>query len=756
METKLLRIALAGNPNSGKTTLFNALTGAHHKVGNYPGVTVEKREGDRVREGRRYHFIDLPGIYSLTAYSIDEVVARDFILDEKPDLIVDVLDSTNLERHLYLALQMQELGIPLVGALNMSDEADAKGIRIDAAQLTATLGIPFVKIAAQKGRGLEELLDGIDARAGVAADAGARGAGEEAARRMDYGVEIEAKLATLEQMLASTNTVSGTTKVLAKANTVSGTVAAGATADGATGGAAGAVAGDAPARWLAVKLLEKDANVAGLLSGRHNAGAIREGAKEAIVWIEKHFGKDAEIVISEQRYGYIRGAVTEAVRVEAGNDFSLTESIDRVIMNRFLSLPVFLAVLWAMFQLTFSIGVYPQMALEAFFGLVSDTVNRVMSAGPLRSLIVDGIIAGVGGVFSFVPLIVILFFFLSILEDVGYMSRAAFATDKFLHSFGLHGQSIFPMMLGFGCSVPAIMASRTLKSRRDRIITVLVTPMMSCGAKLPIHVLFAAAFFPNNAANMVMLVYACGVVTSLVAASILKRTILRGDPTPFVMELPPYRLPTWQGILWHVWEKTWHYIKKAGTVILASSVLIWLITTFPSYEFSAEEAAALDASFRAENPGSNDEEFAAYLETSGADARLEHSVAGRIGHFIEPVFRPIGFGWKMAVATVTGFAAKEVVVSTLGILYRVGLEEDEESESLRDALAADPDMSPLKGFVLMLFMLLIPPCFAALATIKAELGWAWLGFEFCFLLLSGWILAFAVFQLVPLAGLLRL
>ncbi|GHT94147.1 ferrous iron transport protein B [Spirochaetia bacterium] len=710
-DTKVLRIALAGNPNSGKTTLFNALTGAHHKVGNYPGVTVEKREGSRTRGGREYHFIDLPGIYSLTAYSIDEVVARDFILDEKPDLIVDVLDSTNLERNLYLCLQFQELGIPVIGALNMSDEAETKGIRVDEKTLADTLGIPMVKTVGPKGSGTEELLDCIDHVCEEQYDPG---------RRISYRDEIEPRLEGLEQRITAN----------------------------------AAFAAKYPIRWLAVKLMEKDANAYERLQEHPDAAAIAACATEAVGWIEKHFAKDAEIIISEQRYGYIRGAVQESVRIIKQPDFSVTERIDRVIMNRFLSLPVFVLVLWSVFQLTFILGEYPMAWLETFFGFLSGVIQTAMPDGPIRSLLVDGIIGGVGGVFSFVPLIVILFFLLSILEDIGYMSRAAFATDKLLHTFGLHGQSIFPMMLGFGCSVPAIMASRTLKSPRDRIITILITPFMSCGAKLPVHVLLAAAFFPDHAANMMMLIYAIGVVLALCSALVLKNTVLKGDPTPFVMELPPYRAPTLRGILWHVWEKTWQYVKKAGTIILASAILIWAITSFPAYEPTGAEQETLAATYLAEHPGTPaDEAVDAWVETVLTETALEHSYAGRLGKFIVPVFKPMGFDWKLAAASVTGFAAKEVIVSTLGILYRVGTEETEESEGLRDAIRQDPNMNPLSAFVFMLFTLIIPPCFAALATIRAEIGAKWLCFEVVFLLLLGWTVCTIVFQIGAIGGL---
>jgi len=679
---KTLKVALAGNPNAGKTSLFNALTGAHHKVGNYPGVTVEKLEGNRVRGGREYRFTDLPGIYSLTAYSIDEVVARDFLIEERPDIIVDVIDSTNLERNLFLCLQFQELGIPVVAALNMSDEAEEKGIWIDDEALSRVLGMPMVRTVGTKGSGIDALLDAIDAEA-VRSASGALGE----RKVLRYGDELESRIGPIEAAIGEDEAFSALF----------------------------------PPRWLAVKLVEKDENAFKRLEAHSRASSIAAMARDASLWIGRHFGKDSEIVVSEQRYGYIRGAVKETVSMAAKKTFSITEAIDKVIMNRFLALPIFIGVLWSVFQLTFILGEYPMAWLETFFGWCAALAEAAIPEGIMRSLVVDGIIGGVGGVFSFVPLIIILFFLLSILEDVGYMSRAAFATDKLLHAFGLHGQSVFPMMLGFGCSVPAIMAARTLKSRRDRIVTILVTPFMSCGAKLPVHVLLAGAFFPDNAANMVILIYAIGVALSLLSALVLRNTVLRGDPTPFVMELPPYRAPTLRGVLWHVWAKTRHYLKKAGTVILASAILVWAITSLPVRDVQ--------------------------------EGGLARSAAGSIGKFIEPVFKPLGFDWKISVATVTGFAAKEVVVSTLGVLYSVGTEEAEGSEGLRDALRSDPTFNPLVAFVLMLFTLTIPPCFAALATIKAELGWKWLGFAFAFMLAIGWVLGFAVYQVGSLAGL---
>lgn len=701
---RMLRIALAGNPNAGKTTLFNALTGSHYTVGNYPGVTVEKREGDVIRNGKQYHFIDLPGIYSLTAYSIDEVVTRDFLLDEKPDVIIDVLDSTNLERNLYLCLQFGELGIPVLGALNMNDEAEAKGINIDEKHLSQLLGIPLIKSTASKKKGIDELFAYLD----IVADRDIR-----SANHVIYRGEIESKLLPIEQIIESD--ASFVKKY--------------------------------PIRWLAIKLLEKDPHAYNILKAHKKAAEIGNAAKDAIAQIEQVFGKDAEIIITEERYQFINGAVKESVHTEKKTYVSITEKIDKIVMNRFLSFPVFLLVLWTIFQLTFSLGQYPSAWLESGFAFLGKTLSAVLPDGIFQSLIVDGIIGGVGGVFSFVPNIVILFFLLSILEDIGYMPRAVFASDRLLHFFGLHGQSAFPMLLGFGCSVPAIMAARTLKSPRDRIITILIIPFMSCGAKVPVHVLLAAAFFPKHAANIVMLIYVIGVMLALFSAFILKKTVLRGEPASFIMDFPPYRMPTIKGALSHMWEKTWQYIRKAGTIILASSILIWIVTYFPVQKPDEKKIDNLRASFTAEYPGEDAALIDTRIETALSGEVLVNSYAGHFGKFVEPIFRPLGFDWRIVLATITGFAAKELTVSTLGILFKA------EGESLRAALTHDSAITPLTAFVFMVFILIIPPCFAALAAIKTEIGWKWLGFEIVSLLIFGWAVCFLMYQIGSLAGL---
>ncbi len=674
-QTKLIRVGLAGNPNSGKTTLFNAITGSKQKVGNYAGVTVEKKEGYRRYKGFEFLFYDLPGIYSLTAYSIDEVVARDFILEERPDVLVDVIDSSNLERNLFLLTQFQELGVPIVGALNLTDESEAIGIKINEKSLSAILGVPMVKTSGRKEAGIEALLDKIIETNKEKALS---------SRHADYGMEVETEIGSIETLLNLD----------------------------------ASFCAQYPARWIAVKLLEKDDAVLVKIARHTHANEIKELVKEGIKRLEIHFGRDSEIILSEQRYAYIHGAVVETVEKKAMPRYETTKKVDLVLLNRIFGLPFFLFIMWAIFQITFTVGEYPMTWLETLFSLMGEFATKTIGNELLRSLIVDGIIGGVGGVLSFVPLIIILFTCISFLEDSGYMARAAFLMDKFLHIFGLHGQSFLPMMVGFGCSVPAIMAARTLKNRKDRIITILVTPFMSCGAKLPVYVLLAGTFFTHRAGTVIMAIYIIGVALALISAFAFRKTFFAGESTPFVMELPPYRMPTLSGILWHVWNKTGHYLKKAGTVLLAASILIWALTVFPSKKEGMDDLT-----------------------------HLENSYAGKIGKFIEPVVSPIGFDWRIGISVITGFAAKEAVVSTLGVLYKAEVNTEEDSEPLRSALKRDTTFNPLVAFILMLFTLIAPPCIAALSTIGAEAGKKWLLFGIAYTIGLSWILGFILFRI---------
>ena len=753
MENKKIRIALAGNPNSGKTTLFNALTGARQKTGNYAGVTVEKKEGFKKYKGFDLIINDLPGIYSLTAYSLDEVVARDFILEEKPDVIVDVLDSTNIERNLFLCLQFQELGLPVVAALNISDQAEARGIEIHSEKLSELLGIPMVKTIGSKNEGLEALLDAV---LETVKNCGSF------QKKISYGYELEIEIEKCAQVILSDPEF----------------------------------AKKYPMRWLAIKLLEKDSHAVKKIEESGKAEEIKKCLAESISRIENHFGRDSEIALSEQRYAYVHGACKEAVQKKNKDNIFITEKVDKLLLNRVLALPIFIFILWGIFQATFSLGEYPMQLLEGFFSGISSFLLNHMEENLLRSVVVDGIIGGLGGVLSFVPLIILLFLFISLLEDSGYMSRAAFIMDKYLHYFGLHGQSFLPMLIGFGCSVPAIMATRTLKNPRDRIITILVIPFMTCGAKLPVHILLAGTFFPENAGNMVFLIYITGVALALVSAKIFRKTVLKGNETPFVMELPPYRVPTLKGIFWHIWDKTGLYLKKAGTVLLAASILIWAMITFPrtqadekKYESLAlnyqsneidreiikkDLLEQLDDNFSLENRGKDEvqrinelkekvksgtstvdqiiEEVIQnktdqYIEVLKAEESLSNSFAGKIGKIMEPFFSPLGFDWKVSISAITGFAAKEVIVSTLGVLYKVGSEENEESESLRTALKKDVSFNSLTAICLMLFTLIIAPCLAAMATIKAEIGWKWLGFYVVFSIALSWLAVFGVYRI---------
>jgi ferrous iron transport protein B len=709
--SKVITIALAGNPNTGKTTLFNTITGSHQKVGNYAGVTVEKREGRRAFKGYEFIVHDLPGTYSLTAYSIDEMVARDFIINDKPDIVIDVIDSTNIERNLYLCLQFQELNVPIIAALNLNDEAVEQHINIDVKRLSDILRMPVVKTVGTKAVGIEALLDMV---------INVFEKGEAPAYAVSYGHEIE------EDVSAILAEVNKDTAFIQKY----------------------------PTHWFAIKLLEKDARAEELLSTHTNAQAVRAVASARIANIEEHFGRDASIVISEQRYGYIHGAAAEAVRREQLDKETLTEVIDKVLLDRYIGFPIFLLILWSVFQITFKVGAFPMVWLEMFFSWLTTSVGVFLPEGLLRSLIVDGVIAGVGGVTSFVPLIILLFFFISILEDSGYMSRAAFIMDKFLHIFGLHGQSFLPMIIGFGCSVPAVMSARTLKSPRDRIITVMVTPFMSCGAKLPVYVLLAGAFFADHAGNMVLSIYIIGILLALFSSLLFRKTVLRGESTPFVMELPPYRMPTVKGIFWHVRDKTLRYFQKAGLILLPASVLIWAVTSFPKPAEDPMKWATQAQSYRSEivrkgytvNPSEIETEIQRHLDVAKSQEALSYSIAGRMGKVIEPVLAPLGFDWKIGISAITGFAAKEMVVSTLGVLYKVGSQEDEKSDTLRQALRHDPTFNPLVAYVLMLFTLIVVPCFASLAVINAEIGWKWLTFAVGYWLILAWIMCFAVYQ----------
>jgi ferrous iron transport protein B len=677
--TDTLTIALAGNPNSGKTTIFNALTGAHQHVGNYPGVTVEKKHGVCHHKGVRIDVVDLPGTYSLTAYSVEELVARNFIIDEHPDVVVDIVDASNVERNLYLATQLIELDVPLVLAFNMSDVAKRRGLVFDIPRLSQLLGVGIVPMVGSRNEGVEALLDTVIDTARTRATPGPR--------RIRYGAEVEEELARIEALLDTD------CRALARYGK----------------------------RWLALKLLENDKEITEMV----HTPAVLEAVRLSRAHLSAIFGEDAEIIIAERRYGSISGACQEAVQSSTELRHDMPDKADAVLTHPILGLPIFIVLMYLVFQLTFTAGEYPMRWLEAFFAFAARMVTAVWPGepGPLHSLVVDGVLGGVGGVLIFLPNILLLFLAIAFLEDTGYMARAAFIMDQIMHKIGLHGKSFIPMLIGFGCSVPAIMATRILENQRNRIATIMVIPLISCGARFPIYMMIIPTFFPNHKGLVLSSIYFIGIIIAIVLAWLLRLTLLKGETIPFVMELPPYRLPTIRGLLTHMWQRAWLYVRKAGTVILAISIVIWAATSYPK-----PDSRAL---------GDLPPEEVRMIE-------LRHSVVGRIGKTLAPVLEPLGFDWRISTSLVGAFAAKEVFVSQMDIMYAVG-ELKAGGEALRARIQAD--YTPLQGFCVMLFCLISMPCVATIAMTRQETGsWRWALLQLFGLTILAYIITFAVYQ----------
>lgn len=703
-----LKVAIAGNPNCGKTTIFNALTGANYKVANYPGVTVERREKDMVYNGYTYDLIDLPGVYSLSAYSQDEVVACDVLLNEKPDFIIDVIDATNLERNLYLTLQLIELGIPIVCVLNMYEFAEKNGVKINEKILTDILRLPFIKVYGNKYESVLLILDKIE-------DMYKSGNKLNKDAAMRYGETVEKSIKTI------TDNMQGDLSDLHK-------------------------------RWLAIKTFEKDERaIHSIRRECSNGGEVIETVNKEIIKLESSENAKSDSIMADKRYSYIRGALQEAVKKDNIRAFNFTEAADVVFLNKWLGIPIFLVVLWLIFKVTFTLGAYPQEWIDMGISALSDFVGGLLEGSPLiQSLVVDGIIGGVGAVLSFFPLVLILFVGISFLEDCGYMARAAFLMDKVMHRLGLHGQSFIPLFLGFGCSIPATMAARTLRNKKDRIVTVLITTFMSCGARVPVYLMFTAAFFsPKIAPTIMFSIYIIGVITAFIIAFILRKALFKGEETPFVMELPPYRAPRAKAVLRHMFDRGWMYIKKAGTYVFAASVIIWALMTFPQYEPNEQEevslreqaiAIASEQELDIEDEEIINTEYDKVLSSEG----LRRSYAGQIGRFIEPIIKPLGFDWRIGIALVAGGAAKEVLVSTIAQIVRV---DEEDEASLTELLQNDPVFNPIVAYSLLLFVLLYFPCFAAIGVMGAEIGNKWIPFIVVYTLAVAWIVSFVFYQI---------
>ncbi len=732
-------IALAGNPNSGKTTLFNALTGARQHVGNYPGVTVEKKEGIYEINGHQLRIVDLPGTYSLTAYSLEEVVTRDFLVQEKPQVVVDIVDASNLERNLYLTLQFMELGVPVCLALNMIDVAKTRGISIDIEKLSGSLGVPIVTTVARTGKGKDQLI--------AVAEEVIKG--ERALRPLviSYGKDIDPALIEMEKIIQPAQFLTDRY----------------------------------PARWVALKYMENDEQVRklGFQQDKNLSDRLDRIVTQVAHHIEDTLDSYPEAVIADQRYGFIKSLLKDNVITHSKdpNRLYISDKIDKVLTNRLAGPLIMLAVIFGLYHFTFTYGQVPVGWLEGVFGWLGGLIDQILPEGLLKSLIVSGVIEGVGGVLGFVPLIMFMFMGIAFLEDSGYMARMAYMLDRVFRLFGLHGSSVMAFIvsggIAGGCAVPGVMATRTLKSRKERLATLLTVPFMNCGAKLPVFAMLVAAFFASYEAMMMMMITFIAWAGALLSAKFLRSTVIKGASTPFVMELPPYRLPTFKGLAIHTWERTWQYIKKAGTVILGISVILWALMTFPGlpeskrqhYEQAKQTIMASVSSETQQAVASPNEvgdlpaEAVAIrarlteIDIERAEMTLQSSVAGRIGKALESVSRWAGFDWRTNIALIGGFAAKEVVVSTLGTAYSLGDVDSEASESLSATLAHAPGWRPLTALALIIFTIFYAPCFVTVVSIVRESGsWKWGAFSMGFNTLLAFTLAVIVFQVGSVLG----
>ena len=710
---RTINVALVGNPNCGKTSLFNIASGAHEHVGNYSGVTVDAKEGFFDFQGYHFRIVDLPGTYSLSAYTPEELYVRKHIIEETPDVIINVVDSSNLERNFYLTTQLIDMNVRMVIALNMYDELEASGNKLDYTQLSQLIGVPMVPTVCRRGEGIDQLFHVIigiyeggdflsqkgEIRSEILEDLrdwhktyvpdhefGSHKEEEDARPRgymrhihINHGPELERSIEEVKKAISQNEDIRH------KYST----------------------------RFLSIKLLENDREIENFISTLPNGKEIITIRNKETLRIRKVMNEDSEQAITDAKYGFITGALKETFTDNHLEKEQTTRVIDSIVTHRIWGYPIFFLFLYIMFEGTFVLGDYPMQGIEWLVDQLGNLIRNNMAEGPLKDLLIDGIIGGVGGVIVFLPNILILYFFISILEDSGYMARAAFIMDKIMHRMGLHGKSFIPLIMGFGCNVPAIMATRTIEDRKSRLITMLVNPLMSCSARLPIYLVMIGAFFPNCASFMLLCIYTAGILLAVIMARIFSKFLVKGEDSPFVMELPPYRMPTSKSIMRHTWEKGAQYLKKMGGIIMIASIIIWFLGYYPRHD--AHESVA---------------------------EQQENSYIGQIGKAIEPVIKPLGFDWKLGIGLISGVGAKELVVSTLGVLYTN--EGDVENVNLSDRIP----ITPLVALAYMLFVLIYFPCIATFAAIKQESGsWKWAIFTAGYTTGLAWLVAFTVFQI---------
>ena len=709
---KIINVALIGNPNCGKTSLFNFASGAHEHVGNYSGVTVDAKEGVFTQNGYTFRIVDLPGTYSLSAYTPEELYVRRHLVQEQPDVVINVVDASNLERNLYLTTQLIDMDVRMVIALNMYDDLEKSGNKFDHESLAGMIGVPIIPTISKTGFGIEALFNRVIS-VYEETDPILRHV------HVNYGDTLEKYINALRKMLKRNGTVD---KTYSK-------------------------------RYLAIKLLENDKEVKQYVQSLPETKPILETCNQYSQQLEEMLKEDTETALTNARYGFISGALRETFVANKIKEVSSTQIIDLFVTHKVLGFPIFIFFMWFMFEATFKLGEYPMQWIEWGVEQIGNFVRNFMPEGPLKDLLVDGIIGGVGGVIVFLPNILILYLFISFMEDSGYMARAAFIMDKIMHKMGLHGKSFIPLVMGFGCNVPAIMATRTIESRNSRMITMLINPLMSCSARLPVYVLLTGAFFAENASTVLLLMYSSGILLAVIVAKLFKRFLFSKEDVPFVMELPPYRMPTSKSILIHMWEKAKQYLHKMGGIILIASILIWFLGYFPRETEQGKIYESQIEHVNSSNTLSEKEKTETVTELNRLK-NMEHqqnSYIGRIGQAIQPALAPLGFDWKISVSLLSGMAAKEVVVSTLSVLYTG---DSEDSQSLPERLQADKDkegnpvFTPLVALSMMLFVLIYFPCVATvIAIVNESKSWKWGAFVIVYTCTLAWVVSFTVYQL---------